>query len=62
MPASYINDPDHWRKRAGEMSALASEIEEQEARAVMLRLAADYDKLAERATQRADALFPTQRS
>ncbi len=57
MPASYINDPDHWRKRAQEMRALAADIEEQDAKAIMLRLADDYDKLALRAAQRADGLL-----
>ena len=58
MPASYINDPVHWRKRAEEMRALAGEVEQQEARTIMLRVAADYDRLAARAAQRADGHFP----
>jgi Arc/MetJ-type ribon-helix-helix transcriptional regulator len=58
-PASYINDPDHWRRRAAEMRALAADANE-EAGTVMLRLAADYDELAARAAQRADGLFPKQ--
>src|SRR5262249_16700830 len=59
MPASYINDPDHWRQRAEEMRALAAEMNEEERKTVMLRLAADYDRLAERAAQRADGHSPT---
>ena len=62
MPASYINDPDHWRQRAAEVRALAADVNEEEARTVMLRRAADYDKLAARAAQRADGLFPTKPS
>jgi hypothetical protein len=58
MTASHINDPDHWRKRAGEMRALASEVKEADAKAVMTQLAADYGKLAARAAQRANGLSP----
>lgn len=61
MPASYINDPEHWRNRAEEMRALAAEMNEQETKTIMLRLATDYDKLAERAAQRADGHFPIQK-
>jgi Arc/MetJ-type ribon-helix-helix transcriptional regulator len=62
MPASHINDPDHWHKRAEEMRALARDVQDHEARVVMLRLAADYDKLSQRAARRADGLSPTQQS
>ena len=58
MPASYINDPKHWRERAAEMRALAEDIKDAEAKATMLRLAADYDKLAARAVARADGNVP----
>jgi hypothetical protein len=58
MPASYINDPKHWQDRACEMRALAEQMKEAETKEIMLRLAADYDKLAERATQRANGINP----
>jgi len=61
MPASYINDPNHWRRRAAEMRALAADANA-EARTAMLRLAADYDRLAARAAQRAVGLLPTRQS
>ena len=61
MPASYINDPKHWRERAAEMRALAEDIKDAEAKATMLRLAADYDKLAARAVARADGNVPPSR-
>lgn len=58
MAASSINDPDHWRQRAEEMRALAAEVGDQERKAAMLRLAADYDKLAQRAAERTAGPFP----
>ena len=52
MPASYINDPGHWRERAAEMRKLAEDVTDSAAKETMLRIAADYDKLAERADLR----------
>ena len=52
MAPSHINDPDHWRKRAAEMRKLASDIEDRTMKENMLRLAAEYEKLAERAVLR----------
>jgi hypothetical protein len=46
MPKSSINDPNHWRDRAAKMRAL-SEMMNADTRAIMLRLADDYDKLAD---------------
>jgi hypothetical protein len=54
MPARYINDPKHWEDRAEEMRTTAAGVNDLDARATMLRIADDYDKLAERARQRAD--------
>jgi hypothetical protein len=36
MPQSRVNDPQHWRDRAAEMRALAVEMTDAEARAMML--------------------------
>ena len=50
MPqAHYINNPRHWRARAEEMRVLAEDLKDEHARQTMLRLAQDYDYLAERA-------------
>ena len=50
----FLNDPDHWRGRATEMRALAAQAKDAEAQAIMLRVAGEYDNLAERAQKRAD--------
>ena len=51
MPTTPINDPNHWHERAAAMRALAAlaATMNNDTRAVMLRLADDYDKLADRA-------------
>jgi hypothetical protein len=46
-----VEDAEHWRDRAAHMRAL-SEMMESEAAKIMLRLADDYDKLADRAAGR----------
>jgi hypothetical protein len=53
-PAHFINDPDHWRQRAADMRTLARDVQMIEARATMLRIADDYERLAERAEVRTD--------
>jgi hypothetical protein len=47
----FLNDAQRWRDRADEMRSLASEINDQESKRIMLRLANDYELLARR-TQR----------
>jgi hypothetical protein len=53
MPASFINDPAHWRQRAEEARAVAEQMNEPQSKEAMLRIAKDYEHLAERAEQRA---------
>jgi hypothetical protein len=56
MPTHFINDPKHWRDRAEEARTLADQMKDLESKAAMLRIAKDYDHLAERAEQRAKGL------
>ena len=51
MPIRY--NPNHWRERAAQMRALAVDTQDDEAAALMLKLAEDYDKLADRTEIRA---------
>jgi hypothetical protein len=41
------NNADLWRNRAEEMRALANDTLDLEAKTILLRMAADYDRLAE---------------
>ena len=48
MTAQQVNDPRHWRDRAAQMRAMSDWMKDAETKATMLKLAEDYDKLAER--------------
>jgi hypothetical protein len=52
MTLRSIDDPKHWRHRAAEMRILSTTMENVETQAIMIRLANDYDKLADRAERR----------
>jgi hypothetical protein len=57
MALQGINDAKHWRDRAAEMRVLSCGMNA-ESQSMMLRLANDYDKLADRAEDRAKNDIP----
>ena len=46
-PDYLFKTPTHWRMRAEKMRTLAEEADDPTVRTMMLRIAADYDRLAE---------------
>ena len=49
---SALEDPDHWLKRAKEARVLADAMTDVQSKAVMHKIAENYEKLALRAKQR----------
>ena len=47
-----IDDPEFWRSRAEECRAIANDMKEAEAKAIMDRIARDYERLAMHAEPR----------
>ena len=58
MSTRNTNDPQHWRDRAAKMRELARTMTDTETAILMNDLAADYDRLAERADIRNEAKRP----
>jgi hypothetical protein len=58
MALQGINDAKHWRDRAAEMRVLSDEMKDAETQSTMIKLANDYDKLADRAEDRAKRDYP----
>jgi len=50
---SFLNDPAHWRDRAEEARTRADQMSDPQCKSEMLRIAKDYELLAERAAERA---------
>jgi hypothetical protein len=58
MSSHSINDPKPWLDRAREARALAEQIDDLEAKRTMLKNANDYERLAQRAEERAAGSGP----
>jgi hypothetical protein len=58
MPLHWINNPNHWLDRAKEARALAEQMADPEAKRIMLKNADDYERLAQRAEERAAGRRP----
>jgi hypothetical protein len=50
--SNLLEDPDHWRRRATEVRAIAEQMDDPKERLAMQRIAERYDLLAMRAEQR----------
>jgi len=53
MSDSILDDPEHWRERAEEARTLADQLSDPESKRTMLRIAKDYERMAEHAEVRA---------
>jgi hypothetical protein len=58
MISHFINEPDHWRARSEEVRNLANQMNDPESKDAMLRIADDYERLANRAENRAAGRLP----
>jgi hypothetical protein len=52
MARKLINDPKHWRDRAEEARTLAEQMDDPEAKQMMLGIVESYERLAQRAERR----------
>jgi hypothetical protein len=65
MADPFIDDPEHWLQRAQEAHTLADQMSEEAFKRAMLRIAAEYERLAKRASRRRTgqkAVVPTLRA
>jgi hypothetical protein len=53
MPESILDDPERWRERAEEARTLADQLSDPESKRTILRIANDYERMAEHAEVRA---------
>jgi hypothetical protein len=48
---AILEDPVYWQKRAEDMRSILNEIDDRQSRTIIPRVAADYNRLADRAAQ-----------
>jgi len=53
MPLPLLDDPEHWINRAEEARSIAEQLSDPESKRMKLRIADDYDRLADHAKRRA---------
>jgi len=46
MPVNKLDDPEFWRFRAEEVRTIADDMKHDQPKAMLLRMAEDYDKIA----------------
>ena len=51
MPPNKLDNPEYWRYRAEEVRSIADEMRHGEPKAIMLRIAEDYDRIAKLVAQ-----------
>jgi hypothetical protein len=54
MSTSFLNDPNHWRQRAAVARHLAPKFDDEPSKEALLRIAKEYEFIAERAEHQAD--------
>jgi hypothetical protein len=54
MPSHIIDDIQHWRDRAEQSRVLAEQMNDAIAREMMLRIASNYERMAEQAVARVE--------
>ena len=52
MPTNEVDDPEFWRFRAEKIRSIANDMKVVEAKAIMTRIAEDYERIAELVEQR----------
>jgi hypothetical protein len=58
MSAFILDDPEHWRHRAEEARHISDKLDDPIAKAAMLRIAKDYEQIADQAQKRAPGARP----